>query len=148
FKLDESNFDETLGSLNSISKSIHGNDSEMSQARLAELFAKIFDQYLRHCTAFKAPNAIMLELNKLTRVEDVLLANAPEYIQDRIKALRDIRTKSEWFLLSMVKCRSFLASCQQQTTPFLITNSSIFSTKMLTMPGEFNDINTQPCGVR
>lgn len=129
FKLDESNFEESLTSIKNTAATIAESNSEANKAKLSQLYAKIFEQYLRFCISFKTADDLLAVTHKLQSSEELLLSSAPDYIQERINTLREIRTTNEWFMLFSIKCRSYLASCLQQTTPYVISNASIFNLK-------------------
>lgn len=148
FKLDQANFEEALGSLFNTSRMILESEGDSNQIRLMALFAKIFDQYLRYCTSFKAPSDLLAEQSKLNRVEELLLAHAPDYVQERISVLREIKTKTDWFIIFTIKCRSYLASCLQQSTPYLISNASMFNLKPPAMQAQAPAMTPQPIGAQ
>lgn len=148
FKLDQANFQEALGSLFTISRTIAESEGDGNKQRLLSLFAKIFDQYLRHCSSFKVPDELLAEQSKLNRVEELLLAHAPGYIQERINALREIKTKTDWFIVYTIKCRSYLASCLQQTAPYLISNASMFNLKSPAPQAQIPAMIPQPIGAQ
>jgi hypothetical protein len=123
--LDLVNFHEMIGRIKQSVKAIRSSQ-QLSDHQLANnCLDKIFTQYLQKCISLKKPTDYEKCREKFSTIEELLSAYAPNYIKDRVQAIREIPQQPNYWFLFQLKCRSYLASCQQKLTPYLVANSVV-----------------------
>lgn len=123
--LDLVNFHEMISSIKHSIKAIRSSQQLDDHQLANNCLDKIFTQYLQKCISLKKPADYEKCREKLSTIEELLSAYAPNYIKMRVQAITEIRQQPNYWFIFQLKCRSYLASCQQKLTPYLVANSVI-----------------------
>lgn len=129
--LDEENFNKTISALNITMKSKEDENSTDSLQTLTSANEELFRQLVKHCANLKTHSEYEKYHDKFVAIEQILSSYSPEHIQSRIKDLIALRSSKNFWFLYQLKCRSYIASFENETSiaSKLIAHSVVFNSK-------------------
>ncbi len=129
--MDEENFNKTISTLSITMKSKKDENSVDSLQTLKSANEEIFRQLIKHCSNLKTHSEYEKYHDKFVAIEQILSLYSPEHIQSRIKDLIALRSNKNFWFLYQIKCRSYIASFENETSVAskLITHSAVFNSK-------------------
>lgn len=131
-EIDKENFEEMIDGISNTMMSLQNEISSINHQTLESANKELFGQLIKYCTSLNSQTEYERFHNKFIAVEQLLLKYSPEYITSRITDLIAIREKKHFWFLYQIKCKSYIASFENEKITFasnLIANSALFNSQ-------------------